>query len=163
MRHTDPYNAVFDLLYEEENAVGMVDFYGTEDHVKLFLKRSEMNACTDGLMSGKPHPRVYGAFPRILGKYVREEKTLTLEEAVYKLTKKAASAMHIEKRGELKPGYAADMVLFDEQTVCDKGTFVDPAQYPDGIEYVFVNGVKMVDKGIYQKEAIRSGRILYKK
>ena len=163
LRHTDPYNAAFDLLYEEENAVGMVDFYGTEDHVKLFLKRPEMNACTDGLMSGKPHPRVFGAFPRILGKYVREEKTLTLQEAVYKLTKKAASAMHIENRGELKPGYAADIVLFDEQTICDKGTFVNPVQYPDGIEYVFVNGVKMVDKGVYQKEATRSGRVLYKK
>ena len=74
LRHKDPYDATFDLLRDEENAVGMVDFYGTEDHVKLFMKRPEMNVCTDGLLGGKPHPRVYGAFPRVLGKYVRKRK-----------------------------------------------------------------------------------------
>lgn len=84
------YEATFDLLYEEENAVGMVDFYGTEEHIIRFMKRPEMNVCTDGLLGGNPHPRVYGAFPRILGKYVREEKALILEEAVYKMTKKPA-------------------------------------------------------------------------
>lgn len=83
LRGKDPYDATFDLLRDEENAVGMVDFYGTEDHVKLFMKRPEMNVCTDGLLGGKPHPRVYGAFPRVLGKYVREDKALTLEQAVY--------------------------------------------------------------------------------
>jgi len=74
IRGKNPYDAAFDLLQEEENAVGMVDFYGTEEHVMRYLKRQEQNVCTDGLMGGKPHPRVYGSFPRVLGKYVREEK-----------------------------------------------------------------------------------------
>ena len=147
LRGKDPYEATFDLLYEEENAVGMVDFYGTEEHVIRFMKRPEMNACTDGLLGGKPHPRVYGAFPRILGKYVREEKALTLEEAIYKMTKKPATTFNMTGRGELKEGYAADLCIFNPDTVIDKGTFVEPIQYPEGIEYVIVGGEVTVEKG----------------
>lgn len=159
LRHTDPYNAVFDLLLEEENAVGMVDFYGTEENIKTIMKRPEMNACTDGLLSGKPHPRVYGAFPRILGKYVRQEKTLRLEEAVYKMTKKPAQTFRIAGRGQLKPGFAADVTIFNQDTVIDKGTFTDPVQYPEGIEYVIVNGRIAVAKGKYTEQ--RHGRVLH--
>lgn len=147
LRGKDPYEATFDLLYEEENAVGMVDFYGTEEHVIRIMKRPEMNACTDGLLGGKPHPRVYGAFPRILGKYVREEKALTLEEAVYKMTKKPALTFNMTGRGELKEGYAADICIFNPDTVIDKGTFIDPIQYPEGIEYVIIGGELAVEKG----------------
>ena len=147
LRGKDAYEATFDLLYEEENAVGMVDFYGTEEHVIRFMKRPEMNACTDGLLGGKPHPRVYGAFPRILGKYVREEKALTLEEAVYKMTKKPATTFNMTGRGELKEGYAADLCIFNPDTVIDKGTFVEPIQYPEGIAYVIVGGEVTVEKG----------------
>ena len=139
-RNKDPLDATFDLLAEEENAVGMVDFYGTEEHVKAIIARPEMNACTDGLLSGKPHPRVYGAFPRILGKYVREEQILTLEQAVYKMSGKPAHTFCIKDRGEIKEGNYADIVLFDEKTVGDKGTFTEPEQYPDGIYAVLVNG-----------------------
>lgn len=102
LRGKDPYDATFDLLRDEENAVGMVDFYGTEDHVKLFMKRPEMNVCTDGLLGGKPHPRVYGAFPRVLGKYVREDKALTLEQAVYKMTGKPAATFNIKIVAKLR-------------------------------------------------------------
>ena len=158
LRHKDPYDATFDLLLEENNAVGMVDFYGTEDHVKTFMKRPEMNACTDGLLSGKPHPRVYGAFPRILGKYVREEKALTLEEAIYKMTKKPATAFHIQKRGELKAGYFADLTIFDKNTIIDKGTFTDPTQYPEGIKYVLINGNIAIDNGQFTGK--RNGKVL---
>lgn len=147
LRGKDPYEATFDLLYEEENAVGMVDFYGTEEHVIRIMKRPEMNACTDGLLGGKPHPRVYGAFPRILGKYVREEKALTLEEAVYKMTKKPAVTFNMTGRGELKEGCAADICIFNPDTVIDKGTFIDPIQYPEGIEYVIIGGELAVEKG----------------
>src|SRR5690606_13648011 len=69
MRGKDPLDAIFDVILEEENIVGLVDFYGTEEHVKLIMSRPEHNVCTDGIMGGKPHPRLYGAFPRILGKY----------------------------------------------------------------------------------------------
>lgn len=145
MQGKDPYDAVFDLLLDEKNAVGMVDFYGTEDHVKCFMCREEMNLCTDGLLGGKPHPRAYGAFPRMLGKYVREEQTLSLEDAVYKMSHKAAAALGIEKRGLIKEGYYADLVLFDPDTIIDKSTYTEPIQYPEGIKKVFVNGRLVVD------------------
>lgn len=96
-RKQDPLDATFDLLLDEENAVGMVDFYGKEEHVIKFMQRPEQNVCTDGLMSeGKPHPRAYGSFPKILGRYVREQKVLTIEQAINKMTKKAAEAMGIK-------------------------------------------------------------------
>lgn len=161
LRGKDPYEATFDLLYEEENAVGMVDFYGTEEHVQLFMKRPEMNACTDGLLGGKPHPRVYGAFPRILGKYVREDKALTLEEAVYKMTKKPATAFNMTGRGEIREGAYADICIFNPDTVIDKGTFTDPIQYPEGIEYVIVNGELAVKHG--EHTGVRNGSVLKKK
>ncbi|MGB8455705.1 MAG: D-aminoacylase [Anaerocolumna sp.] len=154
----DPLDAAFDLLAEENNAVGMVDFYGSEEAVIKFMKRAEMNACTDGLLSGKPHPRVYGAFPRILGKYAREEKALGLEEAVYKLTYKAAEAMNIKQRGLLKQGFYADITLFNPDTVLDKGTFTDPIQYPAGIEYVLVNGQIAVRDG--KHTGVRAGQVI---
>lgn len=159
LRGTDPYTAAFDLLLEEENAVGMVDFYGKEEHVKLFMSRPEMNACTDGLLApGKPHPRLYGSFPRILGKYVREEKLFSWEEAIHKMSGKAALAMNFKQRGFIKEGYYADITIFDKNTIADKGTFVDPIQFPVGIAYVIVNGKIIVDHG--QHTNILNGKVL---
>ena len=161
LRGKDPYNATFDLLLEEENGVGMVDFYGTEEHVIQFLCRPEQNVCTDGLMGkGKPHPRVFGAFPRVLGKYVREEKRLSLEEAVRKMTGKPASVLGLHDRGLLKPGLVADIVVFNPQTVRDKGTFVEPNHFPEGIDAVMVNGSLAFIDGV--EPDIHSGRILRK-
>ncbi len=157
-RGKDPLDATFDLLAEEKNAVGMVDFYGTEDHVVAIMKRPEMNLCTDGLLSGKPHPRVYGSFPRVLGKYVREEGQLTLQEAVRKLSGKAADALHINNRGYIREGYYADICIFDPDTIADKGTFTEPEQYPEGIEYVFVNGELQVDCG--KANGSRAGKVI---
>lgn len=161
LRNKDPYHATFDLLYDEENAVGMVDFYGTEEHVQRFMKLPEMNACTDGILCpGKPHPRLYGAFPRILGKYVREDKALSLQEAIYKMTKKPATTFGIKNRGELVEGYFADITIFNPDTVIDKGTYTDPMQYPEGIEYVIINGIVTVEKGMHT--AKRNGSVLRK-
>ncbi len=139
----------------------MVDFYGTEEHVQLFMKRPEMNACTDGLLGGKPHPRVYGAFPRILGKYVREDKALTLEEAIYKMTKKPATTFNMTDRGEIREGAYADLCIFNPETVIDKGTFTDPIQYPEGIVHVMVNGELAVKDG--KHTGTRNGVVLKKK
>lgn len=161
LRGKNPYDATFDLLLEEENAVGMVDFYGTEEHVQLFMKRPEMNACTDGLLGGKPHPRVFGAFPRILGKYVRELKTFSLEEAIYKMTKKPATTFNIVSRGELREGNFADITIFNPETVIDKGTYTEPVQYPDGIEYVLINGKITISQGKHTGN--RSGVVLRKR
>jgi len=162
LRGKNPYDAVFDLLLQEENAVGMVDFYGTEEHVVRFLTRPEQNVCTDGLLGGRPHPRVFGSFPRVLGKYVREQKALTLEDAVRKMTSRPAEVFGFERRGLLKAGYFADIVLFNPETVLDKGTFVDPMQFPEGIEYVFINGHPVVDCGVYHPQTagsvLRKGR-----
>jgi N-acyl-D-amino-acid deacylase len=158
LRNKEPLEAAFDLLLEEENAVGMVDFYGLEEHVIKIMKRRETNICTDGLLSGTPHPRVYGSFPRVLGKYLREEKVLTIEEAVHKMTGKAAAALNIKERGFLKAGYYADITIWNPDTIIDKGTFENPKQYPDGIAYVIVNGEIAVENGKYTKN--RSGMVI---
>ena len=160
-RGKDPYNATFDLLYEEENAVGMFDFYGTEEHVIKFLCRPEQNVCTDGLMGkGKPHPRVFGAFPRVLGKYVREEKCLSWEAAIHKMTGKPAAVVGLANRGQLKPGMAADIVVFNPETIIDKGTFIEPNQYPEGIDAVMVNGAFALVNGV--ETYARSGQVIRK-
>lgn len=158
MRGKDPLDATFDLLKEEENAVGMVDFYGLEEHIIGFMKRDEQNVCTDGLLAGKPHPRVYGSFPKILGRYVRELNVLTIEEAVYKMTKKAATSFSIKDRGELKEGYFADIVIFDKDTVSGCDDFINSMQYPTGIDYVIINGNCVVEEGKYNK--IKAGKVL---
>lgn len=145
MRGKDPYQATFDLLHDEENAVGMVDFYGKEEHIIRLMKRSEQNVCTDGLLGGKPHPRVYGAFPRVLGKYVREEKQFTIEEAIHKMSGRPAQVFRIKNRGTLSVGNYADIVVFDQNIIADKGTFVNPAQYAVGMEYIMVNGELIVE------------------
>lgn len=160
IRGKDAYQATFDLLHDEENAVGMVDFYGTEEHVIRFMKRPEQNVCTDGLLGGKPHPRVFGSFPRVLGKYVREDKALTLEEAIQKMTSKPAEVFGFVDRGVLKAGNFADIVVFNPLTIIDKGTFIDPVQYPEGIEHVIINGIPVVQKGLEAKTL--AGRVIRK-
>ncbi|WP_207261366.1 D-aminoacylase [Desulfovibrio sp. Huiquan2017] len=159
MRGKPPLEAALDLLLQEENAVGMVDFYGLEEHVKAFMARPEMNVCTDGLLGGTPHPRTYGAFPRVLGKYVREERVMPLETAVRKMTGKPAETFHINKRGLLRPGYHADIVLFDPATVRDKGTYTEPRQHPVGIDLVMINGAVVHGPGAPDTPA-PSGRVL---
>ena len=160
IRGKNPYEATFDLLYQEENAVGMVDFYGTEEHVICFMTRPEQNVCTDGLLGGKPHPRVFGSFPRVLGKYVREGKVLTLEEAIRKMTSKPAEVFGFKGRGVLKVGNFADIVVFHPDKVTDQGTFIDPAQDPIGIEYVLINGEVVLHSGVYEKKC--TGKVLRK-
>lgn len=160
IRGKDPYQAAFDLLLQEENAVGMVDFYGLEEHVTGFMQRPEQNVCTDGLLGGKPHPRVYGSFPRVLGKYVREEKVLTLEAAIHKMTGKPAGVFGFDRRGTVKVNNYADLVIFDPVTIADQGSYIEPAQYPSGIDYVFVNGQLVLVKG--RHTGIRAGRVLRK-
>lgn len=158
MRGKNVYDAVFDLLYDEENAVGMYDYYGKEEHVVRFLKRAEQNVCTDGLLAGKPHPRVYGSFPRVLGKYVREDQALSLEEAINKMTLKPASVFKFKDRGILEEGKKADVIIFNSETIIDKATFVEPRQYPEGIELVMINGVIVLEQGKRTKDI--SGKVV---
>lgn len=106
------------------------------------------------------HPRCFGAFPRFLGKYVREKKLLDWEEAIYKITYGPAQKLGLKDRGLIKKNYWADLVLLNPEKVIDKATFNNPYQYPEGIEYVFVNGAMVVDKGVYN--GTRAGKILRK-
>jgi N-acyl-D-amino-acid deacylase len=160
LRGVAPLDAAFDLLLAEENAVSMVDFYGLEEHVVRCLTRPEQNVCTDGLLGGRPHPRVYGSFPRVLGKYVREENALTLEDAIRKMTAKPAEVFGFKRRGFLKVGNFADIVVFNPETIIDKGTFVDPVQSPEGINHVLINGRVVLSAGKLAPEL--AGKVLRK-
>ena len=160
MSKKNPYDAVFDLLIEEKNAIGMIIFSGTEENVVSFMKRPEQNVCTDGLLGGKPHPRVYGAFTRVLGKYVRQENILGIEEAIRKMTSKPAATFGIQNRGALLTGYFADVVILNPDTIIDKATFEEPIQYSEGIEMVIINGKVILEQGNHTKEI--SGKVLRK-
>jgi dihydroorotase/N-acyl-D-amino-acid deacylase len=120
---------------------------------------------SDGRLSepglGHPHPRSYGTFPRVLGKYVREKKILSMEEAIYKMTKLPAISFGLKNRGILKEGYKADITIFDPLTVTDRATFEVPHQYPEGILYVIINGKLAVNQGKFQ--GIKAGEVLSKK
>lgn len=147
----NPLEATYDLLIEEENEVGMIDYYGSEEHIQTFVKRPEMNVCTDGLLGGKVHPRAYGAFPRMIHQYVNRQPILTLEEAIYKMTGKPADVFGIRNRGYVKEGYKADLVLLCPTVIKDCGTYLEPDQFPEGIIGVWVNGRRLVGDDLYQE------------
>jgi N-acyl-D-amino-acid deacylase len=140
----DPFEAAFDLLQEERMGVAMVSFSQDEAVVRRFLALPWVNACTDGLLGGRPHPRAYGTYPRILGRYVRDERVLPLEEAVRKLTAQAARALGFAGHGVLSAGVRANVVVFDPATVADRATFEEPMQFPAGVRDVLVGGVPVV-------------------
>jgi N-acyl-D-amino-acid deacylase len=163
----DPYEFVFALLIASRGNVGCVWYIIDEADLKLAMRQPWVSVGSDGsalatsgpLRSGVPHPRNFGTFPRVLGKYVREEHVITLEQAVHKMTGLTASQLHIKDRGAIKNGLAADLVIFDPATVADRATFTDPFQYPIGIETVVVNGTVVLDNGRHTGE--RPGVVIY--
>jgi N-acyl-D-amino-acid deacylase len=148
-RQVDPVDALCDLLLEEELAVTHIMFYGCEENVRTYMTYPNTMICTDGIYGGRPHPRLYGSFPRVLGRYCRELGLLRLEEAVYKMTGLPAATFGLRDRGRLAPGYAADITIFDPATILDNATFEEPEQYPVGIDYVIVNGAVTLSQGNY--------------
>ena len=152
-------DALSRVLQEERDAVA-VFFAMDEGDVRRVLKHELCMIGSDGLPSegGKPHPRLYGTFPRVLARYAREEGLLTLEEAVHKMTGLPARRFGLERRGELKEGWCADIVVFDPQAVTDTATYEEPRQHPRGIQYVVVNGQVVVEKG--KQTGTRPGRVL---
>ncbi len=154
-KHKDPYEFVCDLIIDEGQDVDHIGFGMSEENTETVLKHPLVMLGSDGsslapygpLGKGKPHPRNYGAFPRFLGYYVRDKKILPLPEAIKKVTSMPAAKMGLEDRGSLKKGNFADIVVFDPATISDKATFIDPHQYPSGIDYVIVNGTVVVDHG----------------
>jgi len=154
-KRRDPFEFVFDLLVEEKASVGIVLFTMRERDMHYVLRHRLSMVGSDSstaspygvLGKGKPHPRTYGTFPRILGRYVREEGVLSLENAVRKMTSLPAQKLKLKDRGLIREGAWADIVVFDPKRVVDKATYQKPHQYPDGIEYVLVNGKIVVEHG----------------
>jgi N-acyl-D-amino-acid deacylase len=136
----DAAEFALELLFEEHLGVGMISFSQSEDVVRKIIREPYVNICTDGLLSGKPHPRAYGTYPRILGRYVREQSLLTLEEAVRKMSRLAADTFQLHGYGKIEAGARANLVVFNPERVIDRATFDDSMQYPVGIDYVIVEG-----------------------
>ena len=151
----DQVNALLDFLLEEDFAVGMVHFCLSETDVKavmqtpytLFGSDATARACSGKMSEGHPHPRAFGTFPRILSYYVKDQNILTTTEAIRKMTSLACERLGYYDRGYVKPGYRADIVVFDSEKIRDKATFSDPKQLSAGIDYVLVNGVFAVKDG----------------
>jgi N-acyl-D-amino-acid deacylase len=147
-RGTSPPETAMDLVVEDGSRVGTVYFIMSEDNVRRkvtlpwmsFGSDEESQAPEGVFLNSLPHPRAYGTFARLLGRYVRDEKLLTLEEAIRRLTSFPAGNLGIERRGTLNEGYYADVVVFDPATIQDHATFEDPHQYATGVRHVFVNG-----------------------
>ena len=136
-----------DLLLAEKMGVGMISFSQSEEVVRKIMKEPYVNVCTDGLLGGKPHPRAYGTYPRILARYVRETSLLSIEEAVRKMSGLAADTFGLQQFGRIAAGTRADVVLFDPERVEDRATFEDSKQYPAGVEQVIVGGRLVVARG----------------
>ncbi|HKA16701.1 MAG TPA: D-aminoacylase [Blastocatellia bacterium] len=155
MGKQDEIDALFDLLIADNGQTGMIVFLMSEDDVKLALRQPWVSVGVDHgavalngpLAEGKAHPRGYGAFPRILRRYVWDEHVITLEEAIRKMTSLAANRVHLVERGLLKPGFFADVVVFNQQELRDVATFEDPNKLSIGMKYVFVNGVPVIFNG----------------
>lgn len=143
----DPADAALDLLAEEELAVGMIIFCMDEKDVVRIMKHPSVSIITDGLLGGKPHPRVYGTFPRILGRYCRDQGILKLEEAVRKMTSLPAEKLRLKTKGRIAENFDADITIFNLDTIIDNATYENPKQFPSGIEWVIVNGKLVVENG----------------
>lgn len=162
----DPYELAVALLQRNRGAVNMVGFAMSEENLERLLAHPLGMVCSDGgafavdgpARRGHPHPRGLGTFPRVLAKYVRERRALTLPQAIHKMTAFPASRIRLRDRGRLTLGLAADIVVFDPERVADRATFEAPFQYPDGIGAVVVNGVLTLREG--QRSERRAGRAL---
>jgi len=162
----DPMDALFDLLIEDDAFTGVAVFGMSEPDVVLALEQPWVSMDNDssgtspeGILGEEhPHPRAYGTFPRVLGKYVREERRLSLEDAIRKFSALAAERMRLTDRGVLKAGMWADIVVFDPASIRDLATFENPNQLAQGMDFVLVNGVPVIDQG--RMTGARPGRVL---
>ena len=162
----DPLDALFDFILADEGQTGAIYFMMSEADMRAAMQSPFVTFCTDSgaratdgpLAGSKSHPRGWGTYPRILGKYVREEKLLSLETAIHKMTGGPAARVNLRERGLLREGMFADVTIFNPATVIDRATFESPNQYPVGIDYVLVNGQLSVDKG--QRTPALAGRVL---
>lgn len=155
LRGTDPVETAMDLVIEDDSRVGCVYFTMSEENVRREISLPWVSFCSDSasvapegvFLRSNPHPRAYGSFARLLGKYVREEKIIPLEEAVRRLAALPADNLRLDRRGRLLPGHYADVVIFDPATIVDHATFDWPHQYATGVHDVLVNGVPVLRDG----------------
>ena len=148
---------MLDLIMADRSSIPCIFFLISDENVKRMLKLPYVSICSDAasipaeepFTSGGTHPRTYGSFARLLGKYVRDEKIMTLREAIRRMSSLPASNLKIKKRGSLKVGNYADVVVFDPQTIRDNATFENPHQYATGVEHVVVNGIPVLKNGIH--------------
>jgi N-acyl-D-amino-acid deacylase len=166
LRQQDPLEAALDILLAEEGNAGVVLFMMGDAQVEMILQHSRVMIGSDAgatapygvLGEGHPHPRAYGTFPRVLGTYVRERGVLSLEEAIFRMTGLTAWRLGLTDRGFVRPGYKADLVLFDAQRIADQATYDIPHAYPTGIQWVLVNGQVILRDG--ERLPVLPGRVL---
>lgn len=167
MRGKDPIETIMDLVYEDRSRVGTVYFMMSEENIKKQLRQPWVSLGSDaasmapegGFLRSSTHPRSYGNFARLLGKYVREEKVITLREAIRRLSSLPATNLGLDRRGFLKVGMFADVVVFDPATIGDRATFENPHQYSVGVKHVFVNGAQVLKDG--EHTGAKPGRALW--
>jgi len=155
MRGTSPEETAMDLIVEDQSRIRAVYFSQSEDVVRRAIALPWVSFCSDAsslapegvFLEQMPHPRAYGSFARLLGKYVREEHVISLEEAIRKLTALPSGNLKLDRRGHLQEGFFADIVVFDPDTIEDHATFTQPHQYATGMVHVFVNGVQVLSDG----------------
>ena len=136
----------------------MTVFYGCEEDVRAIMRSDCMTLCSDGIVGGKPHPRVYNTCARFLGKYVREDTVLSLPQAIRRMTSCPAQRLRLQDRGLLREGMIADVTVFDPTTIMDTGTYAEPNRHPIGISHVLVAGRIAVENG--KLTGARAGRVL---
>lgn len=167
MRGTDPENTILDLVLEDQSRVGTVYFLMDEENIKKQIRApwvsfgsdAESMAPEGNFLKSNPHPRAYGNFARLLGKYVRDEKVISLTEAIRRLSGLPAANLGLDRRGLLKSGYFADVVIFDPKTIADRATFEKPHQFAVGVRDVFVNGTQVLKDGEHSGKF--SGRAIW--
>jgi N-acyl-D-amino-acid deacylase len=155
LRQMPPGETIMDLLLQEEGDISIFNFAQSEDTVikvmgypfSMVGSDAAARSPSGPLAEGLPHPRAYGTFPRILGHYVRERGILTIEEAIRKMTSIPAQRLGLSRRGLIREGWWGDIVVLDPEKIGDTSTYTDPHRYPDGIEYVIVNGEVIVERG----------------
>ncbi len=156
-RACNPADAAVDLIIGAHGRVRMLDYYEDESTLLKILSHPSGMIGTDTLLGGRPHPRVFGSYPKIIHTYVFERKVLSLETAISKMTTKPAEMLGLRDRGLLRPGYIADLIIFDKH-FRDRATFDEPELYPEGLKYVIINGEIKVDNGQYCDN--RPGRVI---
>src|SRR5712691_4731621 len=167
MRGKDPNMTIMDLVAEDESRIGTIYLVMSEENVRKEMARPWISFCSDEasqapegvFLKSNPHPRAYGSFARVLGKYARDEKVISLSEAVRRLSSFPATNLGLDHRGNLKEGMFADVVVFDPATIADRATFEKPHQYAVGMKQVFVNGVQVIKDG--EHTGAKPGRALW--